>query len=213
MLQKLTELVFIMDKSGSMSGLEGDTIGGFNAMIDKQKKLEGDVIVSTVLFNHETSVLHDRVNINQIEQLNNRTYFTGGMTALLDAVGGSIKHIRRVYADTLREERPDKVIFVITTDGLENSSRYYSYKDVKHMIQDVKDKYEWEFIFLGANIDAIDEARKIGIRQDRAADYRADKKGTKAHYEAINEFVSSVRMNNHVKSEWKQKIKDNPDEK
>jgi len=199
-------MVFILDKSGSMSGLEQDTVGGFNAMIEKQKNIEGQAIVSTVLFNHETNVLHDRINIKDLKPLNTHDYQVGGMTGLLDAVGSSIKHIRRIYADTLREERPNKVVFVITTDGMENASKHYTYQDIQSLIQKLKKDYDWEFIFLGANIDAIDEARKFGIHHSRAARYYADKEGTRKNYEAINEAVSSLRMSNTVNQEWKEKI-------
>jgi hypothetical protein len=189
-----------------MAGLEEDTIGGFNSLIEKQKKLEGEAKISTVLFNHETSVLHNQVNIKDINLMTTHEYNVGGMTALLDAVGGSIRHIKREYAETLKEERPSKVVFVITTDGMENSSRNYSYKTVKSMIEQTKKEYDWEYIFLGANIDAIDEARKFGIHSDRAARYHSDRKGTKMNYEAIDEATTSLRMSSSIKSEWKNKI-------
>jgi len=201
MNEKLTEMVFILDRSGSMAGLEEDTIGGFNALIKKQKKLDGEAIVSTVLFNHQTEVLHNQVNIKDINLMTTKDYYVKGMTALLDAVGGSIRHIKRTYAETLKEERPSKVVFVITTDGMENSSRHYTYHDVRTLIEQTQKDYEWEYIFLGANIDAIDEARKFGIYSDRAARYHSDKQGTKKNYEAIDEAITSLRMTNSMKSE------------
>ncbi|QWC00215.1 VWA domain-containing protein [Mycoplasmatota bacterium] len=206
MNEQLTEMIFILDRSGSMAGLEEDTIGGFNSLIDKQKKLEGQAKVSTVLFNHETSVLHDQLDIRYINSMTLDKYYVGGSTALLVAVGSSIRHIRRVYAETLKEERPSKVVFVITTDGMENCSKNYSYKTVKSMIEETKKKYDWEYIFLGANINAIDEARKFGIHSDRAAKYHSNKIGTKKNYEAIDEAITSLRMTNTMKSEWKKKI-------
>jgi len=208
MKQNLTEMVFILDKSGSMSGLEKDTIGGFNSMIRKQKNVKGDVVVSTVLFNHEVNVIHNRVNINKVHPLTSREYSVSGMTALLDAVGKSITKIKHVYADTLRENRPSKVVFVITTDGMENSSREYSYNRVKRMIRDVQAKYDWEFLFLGANIDAIDEARKFGINHDRAVRYHSDNVGTTKNFEAIDEAMTSLRTTNVIKKNWKRRVEE-----
>ncbi len=208
MKQDLTEMVFILDRSGSMAGLEKDTIGGFNSMIDKQKDLDGDAIVSTVLFDNHFEVIHNRVNLKDISHLTHKDYYVRGSTALLDAIGRSIRKIRTIYAETLREDRPDKVMFVITTDGMENASRQFSYHDIQHMIQDVKEKYGWEFLFLGANIDAVGEARRFGIDADRAVRYHADKVGTQVNYEAINDAVSSYRMNKAISKEWKQKVED-----
>ncbi len=208
MKKNLTEMVFILDKSGSMGGLEEDTIGGFNAMIEKQKRLDGDAVVSTVLFNHETKVLHDRVDLKAVTLMDKHTYVVGGMTALLDAVGKSIHHIRSIYAETLREDRPEKVIFVITTDGLENASREFTYAKVKAMIEETKQKYDWEFLFLGANIDASEEAGKLGINRDRSVRYMHDRKGTEVHYNTVNEAISSMRTENKINESWKKTIED-----
>ncbi len=206
MKETLTEMIFILDRSGSMSGLESDTIGGFNSMIEKQKAVEGDAIVSTVLFNQSTNVLHDRIDIREIKQMTRYDYQPSGMTALLDSVGGSIRHIRRIYSETLKEDRPKKVIFVITTDGLENCSKHYRYDDIKKLISDTQEKYEWEYIFLGANIDAINEASKFGIRPDRAARYHSDKRGTEINYHSLNEAITSFRKESKLNSHWKKDI-------
>jgi uncharacterized protein YegL len=208
MKKDLTEMVFILDKSGSMSGLEADTIGGFNSMIEKQRKLDGQAKISTVLFNHQVNVLHDRVDIQKINNLTLHDYEVSGMTALLDALGHSITKIRHAYADTLREDRPSKVVFVITTDGMENASKEYTYKDIKNLIEKSKKDYDWEFIFLGANIDAIDEARKFGINPDFAANYHSDKEGTKKNYDAIDEAITSLRLNKAIKRSWKKDIEE-----
>lgn len=206
MKKNLTELVFILDRSGSMAGLEGDTIGGFNAMIKKQKKEPGEAYVSTVLFDNETEVIHDRVDIKKIELLTDREYYVRGCTALLDAVGGAIHHIGNVHKYAREEDRPEKTLFVITTDGMENASRKYSYDRVKMMIERQQDKYGWEFIFLGANIDAAKEAARFGICEDRAANYHADSTGTAVIYEAVSEVVCNVRANRHMSKEWKRNI-------
>jgi uncharacterized protein YegL len=208
MNQDLTELVFILDRSGSMSGLEDDTIGGFNAMIEKQRRLDGQAIVSTVLFDHEVEILHDRIDLKEITPMTTDQYFTRGSTSLLDAVGRAIRHIKLVYAETLKEERPAHVVFVITTDGMENSSTEYTYPKVKRLIEEVQSKYNWEFLFLGANMDAIQEAGRFGIRAERAVRYRADSRGTQTNYNAINEAVTSVRVNNRVMDTWKKKVED-----
>ena len=193
MAKGLTELVFILDRSGSMSGLESDTIGGFNSMIGKQKKEEGDAIISTVLFDDETEILHDRVSIRKVEPMNDRQYFVRGCTALLDAVGGAIHHIGNVHKYAREEDRPDKTLFIITTDGMENSSKRYSYEKVKKMVERQQEKYGWEFLFLGANIDAIKEAGRFGISPSRAVNYECDSEGTQLNYEVLSETVSKVR--------------------
>ena len=202
----ITELVFILDRSGSMAGLEDDTIGGFNAMIEKQKKLDGKVYVSTVLFANDSKVLHDRINIEKIEPLTDRDYCVGGGTALIDAIGGAIHHIGNVHKYAREEDRPEKTLFVITTDGLENASRRYTYDKVKAMIERQRETYGWEFLFLGANIDAAREAARFGIRADCAADYHADSIGTEAVYASVSEAVCQVRRAAPLKASWKQRI-------
>ena len=189
----MTELVFILDRSGSMSGLESDTVGGFNSMIDKQKKEPGKCLVSTVLCDNESQVIHDRVPLERVPRLTEREYFVRGCTALLDAVGEAIHHIGNIHKYARRPDRPEKTMFVITTDGLENASRRYSYDKVKKMIERQKEKYGWEFIFLGANIDAAKEAARFGISADRAVRYQCDSEGTALNYEVISAAVSSVR--------------------
>lgn len=193
MNEKLTELVFILDKSGSMSGLESDTIGGFNAMIAKQKKEEGEAILSTVLFSDRTEVIHDRVTLGDAAALTGDDYTVGGCTALLDAVGSAIHHIGNVHKYAREADRPAKTLFVITTDGLENASRHYTFKDIKRMIARQKEKYHWEFLFLGANIDAIKVAGSMGIGKDRTANYLCDKAGTALNYQVLEAAVSRVR--------------------
>jgi uncharacterized protein YegL len=192
MKKGLTELVFILDRSGSMSGLEKDTIGGFNGMIEKQKKEAGEVIVSTVLFDDDTEVLHNRVDIRSIHPMTDREYYVRGCTALLDAVGGAITHIKRVRKSLPKSERPEKTIFIITTDGMENSSRRYSYNKVKELIENRRAK-NWEFIFLGANIDAVAEAGRLGIQASRAVNYKCDAAGTALNYRVLNETVTKMR--------------------
>ena len=193
MRKGLTEIVFILDRSGSMSGLEADTIGGFNSLIAKQKREEGEAIVSTVLFDDECQVLHDRVDLNKIEALTENDYYVRGCTALLDAVGGAIHHIGNVHKYAREEDRPEKTLFIITTDGQENSSHKYTYEKIKHMVERQKEKFGWEFLFLGANIDAAAEAERFGIRKDRAVEYHSDHKGTAVNYRALSRAVSSVR--------------------
>ena len=206
MKKNLTEIVFILDRSGSMAGLEGDTIGGFNAMIEKQKKEPGEAVVSTVLFDNKAEVIHDRVDIRKIEPLTDRDYYVRGCTALLDAVGGAIHHIGNVHKYAREEDRPEKTLFVITTDGMENASRKYSYEKLKAMIERQKEKYGWEFIFLGANIDAAREAARFGIDADRAANYHADTLGTTVIYEAMSEVVCNVRASRPLDKKWKQSV-------
>jgi uncharacterized protein YegL len=206
MKKNLTELVFILDRSGSMAGLEKDTIGGFNAMIEKQKAEEGEAYISTVLFDNDSEVIHDRVALNAVPRLTEKEYYVRGCTALLDAVGGAIHHIGNVHKYAREEDRPEKTLFVITTDGMENASRRYSYEKVREMTQRQKEKYGWEFLFLGANIDAAKEAARFGIDADRAADYHADTQGTAVIYEAMSDVVYSVRASRPVEAGWKKKI-------
>ena len=206
MKKNLTELVFILDRSGSMAGLEADTIGGFNAMIEKQRKEPGKAIISTVLFDNETEVIHDRIPLDRVPRLTEKEYYVRGCTALLDAVGGAIHHIGNVHKYAREEDRPEKTLFVITTDGMENASRHYTYDKVKSMIERQREKYGWEFLFLGANIDAAREAARFGIRADCAADYHADSIGTEAVYESVCEAVCQVRRSAPLKASWKQRI-------
>ena len=193
MRKGLTEVVFILDRSGSMSGLEADTIGGFNSMIQKQKKEDGEAVISTVLFDDQTDVIHDRVSIDKVTSMTDKEYYVKGCTALLDAVGGAIHHIANVHKYAREEDRPEKTLFIITTDGMENASRIYSYEKVKRMVEKEKEKYGWEFLFLGANIDAVSVAGRFGIGADRAIDYECDGKGTLLNYEAISQTVSAMR--------------------
>ena len=207
MKKNLTELVFILDRSGSMAGLEADTIGGFNAMTQKQRKEPGKALVSTVLFDNETQVIHDRVPLEKVPALTQKEYYVRGCTALLDAVGGAIHHIGNVHKYAREEDRPEKTLFVITTDGMENASRRYTYDKVKAMIEHQREKYGWEFLFLGANIDAAREAARFGIRADRAANYHADHIGTEVIYEAVSEAVCQVRScAAPLSADWKRKI-------
>ena len=189
----LTELVFILDRSGSMSGLEADTIGGFNSLIAKQKKEEGTALISTVLFDDHAEVLYDRILLDRIEPMNDRQYYVRGCTALLDVLGGAIHHIGNVHKYAREEDRPEKTIFIITTDGMENSSHRYTYDKVKKMVERQRDRYGWEFLFLGANIDAIEVAGRFGVQANRAVNYECDSEGTQLNYEVLSKAVSRVR--------------------
>ena len=193
MRKNLTELVFIMDRSGSMRGLEADTIGGFNSMIEKQQQEEGEACVSTVLFDNESQAIYDRVPVRNVEPMTDRQYFARGCTALLDAVGGAIHHIGNVHKYAREEDRPEKTVFVIITDGMENASRRYTYRQVKDMIRRQQDKYGWEFLFLGANIDAIGEAARFGIKGSRAVNYECDGAGTTLNYSVMAGTISTLR--------------------
>jgi uncharacterized protein YegL len=193
MRKGLTEVVFILDRSGSMSGLEADTIGGFNSMIEKQKKEEGEAYISTVLFDDRTEVLYDRVPVGKVEPMNEPQYYVRGCTALLDALGGAIHHIANVHKYAREEDKPEKTLFIITTDGMENSSHIYTYDKVKKMVENEKENYGWEFLFLGANIDAIAVAGRFGIGADRAINYECDRQGTQLNYEVLSKTVSAVR--------------------
>lgn len=206
MRKDLTELVFIIDRSGSMSGLESDTIGGFNSMIRKQKQAEGEALISTVLFDNVSEVLHDRVNVKDIQAMTEHDYTVRGTTALLDAIGGAIHHIGNVHKYARKEDVPEHTMFVITTDGMENASRYYSSDKVKKMIERQKVKYGWEFIFLGANIDAVETASHFGIGADRAVNYNCDSEGTALNYEVVSDAICSVRCSAPLKSDWKKRI-------
>lgn len=206
MKKNLTEIVFILDRSGSMAGLEADTIGGFNAMIEKQKAEPGQALVSTVLFDSEIQVIHDRVPLEKIPPLTEKEYFVRGCTALLDAVGGAIHHIGNVHKYAREEDRPEKTLFVITTDGMENASRRYDSERVKQMIERQKARHGWEFLFLGANIDAVETAGRFGIGADRAVNYHADRAGTQLNYEVLSEAVSAVRCSAPLGAAWKARI-------
>ena len=193
MKKGLTEIVFILDKSGSMSGMEHDTIGGYNSMLERQKKEDGEAYISTVLFSGDSVVLHDRESVQNVRPITSREYQVGGSTALLDAIGQAIHHIGLVHKYAREEDRPEKTLFIITTDGQENASRHYNYERVKHMIERQKAKFDWEFLFLGANIDAVAEAQKFGICEDRATNYYCDGVGTALNFKALNKAISSVR--------------------
>lgn len=206
MKKNLTELVFILDRSGSMRGLEKDTIGGFNSMIEKQKREAGEALVSTVLFDNECTVVHDRVDIRRIAPLTERDYYVRGCTALLDAIGGAIHHIGNVHKYARPEDVPEHTMFVITTDGMENASRRYTIDRVRAMIRHEKEKYGWEFLFLGANIDAVGTAGRFGIDADRAVNYHADSQGTRLNYEVVAEAIAEVRANRPLPDTWKLRI-------
>lgn len=193
MRKGLTELVFILDRSGSMSGLEADTIGGFNSLVGKQKKEDGEALISAVLFDDQTEVLYDRVSLNRIEPMNDKQYYVRGCTALLDALGGAIHHIGNVHKYAREEDRPEKTIFIITTDGMENASRRYTYEKVKNLVERQRNKYGWEFLFLGANMDAISVAGRFGVQANRAVNYECDSEGTQLNYEVLSKAVSRVR--------------------
>ena len=206
MRKNLTEIVFILDRSGSMSGLETDTIGGFNSMIEKQKKENGEASISTVLFDNVSEVIHDRVPVQKVEPMTDRDYSVRGCTALLDAIGGAIHHIGNVHKYARKEDVPEHTLFVITTDGMENASRRYDSEKVKKMIERQKEKYGWEFLFLGANIDAAREAARFGIGADRSVNYKCDEAGTALNYEVISEAVCSVRAARPLSADWKRRI-------
>lgn len=202
----MTELVFILDCSGSMAGLEKDTIGGFNSMIARQKKEAGEALVSTVLFHSRSVVIHDRVPLSKVTPMTEKEYCPGGCTALLDAIGGAIHHIGNIHKYARREDVPEKTLFIITTDGYENASHHYDYETVRRMIEREKKQYGWEFLFLGANIDAAREAARFGIQADRAVNYKCDGEGTALNYEVIGDAVCSVRASRPLSASWKARI-------
>ena len=207
MRNDLTELVFILDRSGSMGGLESDTIGGYNSMLEKQKEVPGEAVVTTVLFDDKYELLHDRIVIKGIKPITGQDYYVRGGTALLDAIGRTIQKIGSAHQHTEESQRPGKTLMVITTDGMENASRKYSYEKLKAMIERQKEKYGWEFLFLGANIDAAKEAARFGIDADRAANYHADSEGTNVIYETVNEAICHVRSCSvPLAADWKQKV-------
>ena len=206
MRKNLTEIVFILDRSGSMAGLEDDTIGGFNSLIKKQRKEEGDAYISTVLFDNYSEVVHDRVSLDKVPEMTRDVYYVRGCTALLDAVGNAVHHIGNVHKYAREEDRPEHTLFVITTDGMENASRHYSYEQVRRMIERQKEKYGWEFLFLGANIDAAKEAARFGIMEDRAVDYHCDEDGTALNYEVLSDTIREVRACRPIQASWKKRI-------
>lgn len=209
MKKHLTEIVFILDRSGSMHGLEKDTIGGYNSMLKDQRKLEGNALVSTVLFDNESDVIHDRVPIKEVKDITEREYFTRGCTALLDAVGGAIHHIGNVHKYARDEDVPEKTLFIITTDGMENASREYSYDKVKKMIERQKEKYGWKFLFLGANIDSVAMGARIGIDRDFTVDYINDGEGAQLNFDVMSETVAQVRCcAAPLDKSWKERIED-----
>lgn len=206
MKEKMTELVFILDRSGSMHHLTEDTIGGFNSLIEKQRSEEGECLVSAVLFNGESKVLYDRVPLEKIPEMTKSDYSASGNTALIDAIGGAIHHIGNVHKYARREDVPQNTLFVIITDGMENASRVYSSDKVRKMIERQKNKYGWEFLFIGANIDAVETAKRFGISKDRAVDYIADSEGTDITYGAVCSAVSMMRSDSKLNSSWSEEI-------
>lgn len=206
MKNNITELVFILDRSGSMAGLEADTIGGFNSMIEKQKKQDGDCYVSTILFDDESEVLHDRVKLGNIHKMTDNDYTVRGCTALIDAIGGAIHHIGNIHKYARPEDVPEHTMFVITTDGQENASHKYTSEQVKKMIEHRREKYGWEFLFIGANIDAVETAARYGIDKDRAVNYNADGRGTQILYETVAKAVYNVRASAPLSADWSEDI-------
>jgi uncharacterized protein YegL len=202
----ITELVFILDRSGSMSGLEKDTIGGFNSLINKQKKQDGKCFVSTILFDHETLVLHDRIKLEDVKPMTDNDYEVRGCTALLDAIGGAIHHIANIHKYARKEDVPQNTMFVIMTDGMENASHKYTSQKVKAMIEHEKKKYGWEFLFIGANIDAVETASHFGISEDRAVNYNADSEGTSIVYDTVADTVCCMRACQPISDDWSEKI-------
>lgn len=203
MKNNTTELVFILDRSGSMSGFESDTIGGFNSILDKQKKTDGKCYVTTVLFSDHSKLLHDRVDISEVKPLTDDDYRVGGCTALLDAVGKTIRHIAKIHKYARPEDVPEKTLFVITTDGYENASHRFDADEVKRMVEHEKEKYGWEFIFLGADIDAVETAGRIGIDRSRAANYRKDTVGNETMFCSVNEAITMARACAPIDDSWK----------
>ena len=206
MRRNLTELVFILDRSGSMAGLEADTIGGFNSMIAKQRKVEGKALVSTLLFDDRCEVIHDRIPLRAVPPMTEREYFVCGSTALMDAVGGAIRHIGNIHKYAREQDVPEHTMFIITTDGMENASHRYSALEVKAMIERQKDRYGWEFLFLGANIDAVETAARIGIPRDRAANYHNDSRGTALNYEVLSDTIQARRSGKPLSAKWMSRI-------
>lgn len=208
MKRNLTEIVFILDRSGSMHGLEKDTIGGYNSMLEKQRKIEGEAYVSTVFFNNRTDVIHDREPIDKVNDITEREYYTGGCTALLDAVGGAINHIANIHKYARSEDVPEKTLFIITTDGMENASRKYDYDGVKRMIERQKEQ-GWEFLFLGANIDSAEMGARIGIDRDFTVNYKNDAEGARLNYDVMSDAITYARCSAApIERDWKKRIED-----
>ena len=203
----ITELVFILDRSGSMGGLEADTIGGFNGMIEKQKKEEGEAYVSTILFDNESEVIHDRVKLSEIRPMTEEDYYVRGCTALLDAIGDAVKHISNIHKYARPEDVPAHTMFVITTDGMENASRRYTYKEIKKLIGKQKE-LGWEFLFIGANIDAVEVAERVGISKERTANYVSDSVGTSMVFQALAAPISAMRKNEAISREWAETLEE-----
>ncbi len=206
MKKGLTEMVFILDRSGSMAGLEKDTIGGFNSMIDRQRREPGEALVSTVLFSSGSAVIHDRVDLNRVEPLTERQYFVGGCTALIDAIGDAIHHIGNVHKYAREEDRPEHTVFVITTDGMENASHHWTSEEVRRMIRHRKAENGWEFLFLGANIDAVETAAHFGISEDRAVTFHNDTAGIELNYREVSDAMCCVRESRPMGRAWKERI-------
>ena len=206
MTKNLTELVFILDCSGSMHGLERDTIGGFNSMIEKQKKVDGNALITTILFNHKNKIVHDRVDVRNISPMTEKDYVTGGSTALLDTIGHAVCHVTNIHKYSRKEDLPDHTMFIITTDGVENSSHKYDYGMIRQLIKLQKEKYGWEFMFLGANIDAIDVASHIGIDESRAVNFNCDSEGYELNDEVLSDAICVLRECSYVSKDWKNRI-------
>lgn len=202
----ITELVFILDRSGSMAGLESDTIGGFNSLIEKQRKHDGECYVSTVLFDNVSEVIHDRVKLADVKPMTDKEYFVKGSTALIDAIGCAIHHIGNIHKYARPEDVPEHTMFVITTDGQENASHKYSSDEVKKMVERQKEKYGWEFLFIGANIDSVETAKHFGIGADRAVNYHADKQGTAVLYDTVADAVCCMRERGPLEASWSRRI-------
>ena len=206
MKKNLTELVFILDRSGSMQGLEADTIGGYNGLLQKQKREAGEALVSTVLFDDRTEVLHDRVKLEEVKPMTEKEYFVRGCTALLDALGGAIHHVGNIHKYAREEDVPEHTLFVVITDGMENASRRYDLQQVKDLVRRQQEKYGWEFLFLGANIDAVETAGRFGIAPQHAANYHSDSEGTQLNYEVLSQAVCCARMGAPLGAGWKRRI-------
>ncbi len=202
MNRNLTEIVFILDRSGSMAGLEADTVGGFNAMVERQRKEDGDALLSAVLFSNDSYVLYDRVDLRRVEPMTDAQYRVGGCTALLDAIGDAVHHIMNVHKYAREEDRPGKTVFVITTDGMENASRRYSYDAVQKLVREVRARYDWEFLFLGANMDAIAQAKRFGFSEKRAVRYECDGAGTALNFDVVSETIGAFRKCAKISDDW-----------